>query len=189
MKDVQHLGNCILKQWDVQFSSAAQSCPTLWSHELQHSRPSCPSPTPGVYRNPCPLSRWCHPTISSSVVPFSSCSQSFPASRSFTKHLFDELKSKTLPRVWSNWNSHSFLMEMQNSTITLEGDLEAWQFLTKLKTLFLYDFIITLLVIYPNELKNLCMDVYGSYTQMDKPWKHQDAFQKVNGSRNYGIPI
>ena len=94
-----------------------------------------------------------------------------------------------LPRVWSNWTSHSFLMEMQNSTITLEGDLEAWQFLTKLKTLFLYDFIIILLVIYPKELKNLCMDVYGSYTQMDKTWKHQDALQKVNGSRNYGIPI
>ena len=52
-------------------------------HELQHTRPPCPSPTPGVYPNSCPLSWWCHPTISSSVVPFSSCSQSFPASGSF----------------------------------------------------------------------------------------------------------
>ena len=51
--------------------------------EPQHARPPCPSPTPGVYRNPCPLSRWCHPTISSSVVPFSSCPQPFPASGSF----------------------------------------------------------------------------------------------------------
>ena len=50
---------------------------------LQHARPPCPSPTPRVHPNPCPLSRWCHPTISSSVVPFSSCAQSFPASRSF----------------------------------------------------------------------------------------------------------
>ena len=53
------------------------------THEPQHTRPPCPSPTPGVYPNPCPLSRWCHPTISSSVVPFSSCPQSFPASGSF----------------------------------------------------------------------------------------------------------
>ena len=56
---------------------------SLWSHELQHTRPPCPLPTPGVHPNPCPLSRWCHPTISSSVVPFSSCPQSFPASGSF----------------------------------------------------------------------------------------------------------
>ena len=55
---------------------------SLWPHELQHSRPPCPSPTPGVYPNTCPLSRWCHPTISSSAVPFSSCPQSFPASES-----------------------------------------------------------------------------------------------------------
>ena len=56
---------------------------SLWPHEPQHSRPPCPSPTPRVHPNPCPSSRWCHPTISSSVVPFSSCSQSFPASGSF----------------------------------------------------------------------------------------------------------
>ena len=52
-------------------------------HGLQHARPPCPSPTPGAYSNSCPLSQWCHPTISSSVVPFSSCLQSFPASGSF----------------------------------------------------------------------------------------------------------
>ena len=55
----------------------------LWPHRLQHTRPPCPSPTPRVYSNSCPLSRWCHPSISSSVVPFSSCLQSFPASGSF----------------------------------------------------------------------------------------------------------
>ena len=54
----------------------------LQHHKLQHSRPPCPSPTPGVHPDPCPLNRWCHPTISSSVVPFSSCPQSFPASGS-----------------------------------------------------------------------------------------------------------
>ena len=56
---------------------------SLQPHGLQHARPPCPSPTPGVYSNSSPLSRWCHPTISSSVVPFSSCLQSFPASGSF----------------------------------------------------------------------------------------------------------
>ena len=72
----------------VQFSHSVVS-DSLRTHELQHARPPCPSPTPGVYPNPCPLRQWCHPTISSSVVPFSSCPQSFPASRSFQmNHLF-----------------------------------------------------------------------------------------------------
>ena len=56
---------------------------SLWPHGLQHARPPCPSPTPRVYSNSCPSSRWCHPTISSSVSPFSSSFQSFPASGSF----------------------------------------------------------------------------------------------------------
>ena len=67
-----------------QFSSVAQLCPTLCQpHESQHARPPCPSPTPGVYPNSCPSSQWCHPAISSSVVPFSSCPQSLPTSGSF----------------------------------------------------------------------------------------------------------
>ena len=56
---------------------------SLWPHESQHARQPCPSPTPRVHTNSCPLSRWCHPAISSSVVPFSSCPQSLPASGSF----------------------------------------------------------------------------------------------------------
>ena len=67
----------------VQFRSVTQFCPTLRPHESHHARPPCPSPTPGVYPNSCPLSRWCHPTISSSVVPFSSCPQPLSASGSF----------------------------------------------------------------------------------------------------------
>ena len=66
----------------VQFSHSVVSN-SLWPHEPQHSRHPCPSSTPGVHPNPCPLCQWCHPTISSSVVPFSSCPQSFPASGSF----------------------------------------------------------------------------------------------------------
>ena len=66
----------------VQFSHSVVSN-SLRPHESQHTRPRCPSPTPGVYSNLCPSSRWCHPAISSSVVPFSSCPQSLPASGSF----------------------------------------------------------------------------------------------------------
>ena len=66
----------------VQFSRSVMS-ESLWPHELQHTRPPCPSPTPRVHPNPCPSSQWCHRTISSSVVPFSSCPQSFPVSGSF----------------------------------------------------------------------------------------------------------
>ena len=72
---------CLLK-WVFQFSCSVVSV-SLQPHEPQHSRPPCPSPTPGVYPNSCPLSQWCHLTISSSVIPFSSCLQSFPTSGSF----------------------------------------------------------------------------------------------------------
>ena len=61
---------------------------SLRPHEPQHTRPPCPSPTPGVYSNSCPLNWWCHPSISPSVVPFSSCPQSFPASGSFPMSRF-----------------------------------------------------------------------------------------------------
>ena len=71
----------------VQFSHSVVS-DSLRPHELQHARPPCPSPTPGVYPNSCASSRWCHPAISSSVVPFSSCLQSFPASGSFSMSQF-----------------------------------------------------------------------------------------------------
>ena len=66
----------------VQFSHSVVSN-SLWPHELQHTRPPCPSPTPRVHSNSCPSSRWCHPAISSSVVSLSSCPQSLPVSESF----------------------------------------------------------------------------------------------------------
>ena len=71
----------------VQFSRSVMSHP-LQPHGLQHTRPLCLSPTPGVYSNSCPLSLWCHPIISSSVIPFSSCLQSFPESGSFQMSQF-----------------------------------------------------------------------------------------------------
>ena len=87
----------------VQFSCLVRSN-SLQPHETQHARPPCPSPTPRVYPNPCPLSRWCHPTILSSVVPFSSCPQSFPASGCFpVSGLFASLTQWTW--VWVNSGS------------------------------------------------------------------------------------
>ena len=79
-----------VSQWEInrQFSSVTQSCLTLRLHGLQHARLPCPSSTPGACSSSCPLSQWCHPTISSSVVPFSSCLQSFPASGSFPMSQF-----------------------------------------------------------------------------------------------------
>ena len=71
----------------VQFSHSVMS-DSLWSHGLQHARLPCPSPTPGAYSNSCPSSQWCHPTISCSVIPFSSCPQSLPASGSFPMSQF-----------------------------------------------------------------------------------------------------
>ena len=70
----------------VQFSHSVMS--TLQPHGLQHTRLPCSSPTPGAYSNSCPLQRWCHPNISFSIVPFSSCLQSFPASGSFSMSQF-----------------------------------------------------------------------------------------------------
>ena len=71
-----------LHSFSVQFSRSVVS-DSLRPHELQHARPPCPSPTPGVHSDSCPWSQWCHPAISPSVVPFSSCLQSLPASESF----------------------------------------------------------------------------------------------------------
>ena len=91
MEETDCGGNWVLLWWvgpcSVQFSLSVVS-DSLQPHESQHTRPPCLSPTPRVYPNLCPSSRWCHPTISSSVIPFSSCPQSFPASGSFQMSQF-----------------------------------------------------------------------------------------------------
>ena len=84
-------------QLSVQFSCSVMSG-SLRACGLQHARPPCPSPTPGVYSNSCPLSWWCHPTISSAVIPFSSCLQSFPVSGSFQMSQFLRIR---WPKYWS----------------------------------------------------------------------------------------
>ena len=85
--------------YSVQFSPSVMS-DSLWPHELQHARPPCPSPTPGVHSNSRPSSWWCHPAISCSVVPFSSCPQSLPAS------VFSN--ESTLRMRWPKYWSFSF---------------------------------------------------------------------------------
>ena len=93
----------------VQFSCSVMS-DSLWPHGLQHARLPCPSPTPGVDSNSCPLSRWCHSTISSSVVPFS-CLQSFPASGSFQISQISLMMAHILTPY--TVTSHSILMMLQ----------------------------------------------------------------------------
>ena len=83
----------------VQFSRSVVSN-SLWLHGLQHARPPCPSPTPRVSSNSCPSSQWCHPTISSSVIPFSSPLQPFPASGSFQ---MSQLFASVLPVNTEDW--------------------------------------------------------------------------------------
>ena len=91
MEEIDCGGNWVLFWWagpcSAQFSSVQFSLSvvsdSLRPHELQHARPPCPSPTPGVHSDSCPSSQWCNPAISSSVVPFSSCPQSLPALESF----------------------------------------------------------------------------------------------------------
>ena len=85
--------------WIIQFSHSVMS-DSLRPHELQHTRPSCPSPSPGVHANSHPSSQWCHPAISSSVIPFSSCPQSLPAS------VFSN--ESTLRMRWPKYWSFSF---------------------------------------------------------------------------------
>ena len=96
-----------LHMWtnSVKFSHSVVS-DSLRAHEPQHTRPPCPSPTPGVYPHPCPSSRWSHPTISCSVVPFSSCPQSFPASGC--------LKMSALRIRWPKYWSFSFSISPSN---------------------------------------------------------------------------
>ena len=111
------------------FSSVAQLCLTLWPHEPQHTWPPCPSPSPGAHPNPCTSSWWCHPAISSSVVPFSSCRQSFSASGSFQmSQLFASGCQRTgvststsvLPMNTQDWSRMDWL-----NLLTVQGTLKS----------------------------------------------------------------
>ena len=121
----------------VQFSRSVVY-DSLWPRGLQHARPPCPLPTPGVYPNSCPLSWWCHPTTTSSVVPFSSCFQSFPASGSFPMSQFFESGGQSIevsastsvfpmniqdwfPLGWTGWISQESSPTPQFKSINSSG--------------------------------------------------------------------
>ena len=106
MKDRSHLSST----GRVQFSHSVLS-DSLWPHESQHARPPCPSPTLGVYSKSCPSSWWCHPAISSSVVPFSSCPQSLPASGSFP---MSQLFTWSGQKIGVSASTSAFLMNTQD---------------------------------------------------------------------------
>ena len=102
---------------------------SLRPHEPQHARPPCPSPTPGVYSNSCPLSWWCHPTISSSVGPFSSHLQSFPASSSFKMSQFFSLGGRSIGFSISPSNEYSGLISFRMDWLDLlavQGTLKSF---------------------------------------------------------------
>ena len=108
----------LLKEFSsVQFSRSVMS-DSLRPHETQHARPSCPSPTPGVHSNSCPSSRWCHPAISSSVIPFSSCPQSLPASGSFPM--------SQLCMRWPKYWSFSFISPSNEHTGLISLGWTGW---------------------------------------------------------------
>ena len=99
--------------WRFSSAQSLSRVRLLWPHELQHFRPPCPSPTPGIHSNSRPSSRWCHPAISSSVIPFSSCPQSLPVSESFPmSQLFAwggqstgvSASASVLPVTTQNWS-------------------------------------------------------------------------------------
>ena len=104
----------------VHFSPSVMSN-SLQPHGLQHTRPPCPSPTTGAYSNSCPLSRWCHPTFSPPVVPFSHL-QSFPASGSFQMSQFFASGGHKLG--WAQGSPLTLLVGMQTSTATMGNSVE-----------------------------------------------------------------
>ena len=109
--------------WLSHFSCSVMSN-SLWPHGLQHTKLPCPSPYPRVCANSCPLSQWCHPTISSSIVFFSSCLQSFPASESFPMSwLFtsggQSIRTSCPINSYLTWDSNFYLRRDSGSTFWL----------------------------------------------------------------------
>ena len=120
---------------EFQFSSVMSD--SLWLHESQHARPPCSSPTPRVHSNSRPSSQWCHPAISSSVVPFSSCPQSLPASESFpTSQLFNCIHlsyAKMLDflkiRCWNDiWFLNFYLFLKKDKIVRSKSHLDRYTF-------------------------------------------------------------
>ena len=136
-----------------QFSSWAMS-DSLWPHGWQHNRLSCPSPSPGTCSNSCPSSQWCHPTVSSSVVPFSSCLQSIPASGSFLmSQLFTSggqstevsASASVLPMNIQDWSPLGWtgLISLQSKGLSRVFSTTTVQNINSLVLSFLYSLTLT----------------------------------------------
>ena len=115
LESISFTGTSILWIQSIQLSCSVMS-DSLRPHGLQYARLSCPSPIPGVYTASCPLSRWCHPTISSSALPFSSCLQSFPASGSFPMNQLSQDVAKVL----------EFQLQHQHLASALPMNIQDW---------------------------------------------------------------
>ena len=160
----------------VQFSRSVVS-DSLWPHESHHARPPCPSPFPRVHSNSCPSSRWCHPAISSSVIPFSSCPQSLPASGSFPmSQLFSwggqsigvSALASVLPMNIQNWFPFGLIgfISLQSkglSTVFSNTTVQKHQFFDHCSLLFIYVFVLAInfvcLFIFHTEVKpySICL--------------------------------
>ena len=141
---------------------------SLRPHGLQHTRPPCPSPTPGVHSDSCPSSQWCHPAISFSVVPFFSCPQSLPASESFPmSHLFPWGGQSTgvsalasfLPKNTQGWSPSEWTGVSPCST--RDSQELGWMiFWVHIKTIFLWSFLVTDTTSHPQNCKNNIVNSY-----------------------------
>ena len=159
-----HFLHCLIPTFSsVQFSQSVVS-DSLRPHESQHARPPCPSPTPRIYSNSCPLSRWSHPAISSSVIPFSSCSRSLPASGSFPmSQLFSSggqsigisASASVLPMNtqhwsplgWTGWislQSKGLSRVFSNTTVQIPTLSQHWCFICTLQLIKPFNINITL---------------------------------------------
>ena len=142
ISNIDHYGSTVLNSYflhmflSVQFSHSVVSS-SLWPHGLQHTRLPCPYPTPGVYSNSCPLSQWCHPTISSSVVLFSSHLKPFPASGPFQMSQFitsggqnsgGSASASVLPRNIQDWFPWGLLESKRLSGVFSNTTLQKHQF-------------------------------------------------------------
>ena len=150
-----HFDSSTLLWSSVQFSPVTRSCPTLWPHGLQHARLPCPSPIPGACSNSRPSSRWCHPAISNSVIPFSSHLSIFPSIRVFSN---ESVLCLRWPKYWSfsfnisPSNEHSGLISFRKDWLDLlavQGILKSLQHHSSKASILLCSAFLTIQLSHP----------------------------------------
>ena len=177
---------------------------SLWPHELQHARLPCPSPTPGVHWDSRPSSQWCHPAISSSVIPFSSCPQSLPASESFpvSQHFswggqstgvsalasIPPKKSQGWsPSDWTGWislQSKGLSRVFSNTTVERHRFFQMKEPLNR-NGIYYRDLFVKILAtesVWPKLLMRLWRGCYLSWSKINDKWKHTPVIYKPHRS-------